>query len=84
VFRPFHIIALLALIKLIFEMTRLSDLNGNAGLEVIGPFVLIGAIIIILLVDFLLQRFVKDRKKVLVTELLLIAVGVIFYFLVVN
>lgn len=77
---PFHGFALLTTILLISEIIEVSKIKGDPGLGGLGPYVMIGLTVAILIIDIFSQAIIKSRKWVIIIELVLFCAIVIWYY----
>ena len=77
---PFHAFALLITIQLVFEIIEVSRIKGDPGLGGLGPFVMFGLTVAILLIDVFIQAVIKNRKWVIIIELIIILATSVYYF----
>ncbi|MBL7733095.1 MAG: hypothetical protein JNM88_18130 [Chitinophagaceae bacterium] len=78
---PFHGLAFLTIVLMVAEIIDVSKVKGDPGLGGLGPLVLFGLTITILLTDFFIQLTIKSRKWVVISELVLLLAAVLFYYL---
>lgn len=78
---PFHGFAVLTTIFLISEIIEVSKIKGDPGLGGLGPYVMFGLTVAILLVDVFIQAIIKSRRWVIIIELALICAAAIYYYI---
>ena len=78
---PFHGFAVLTTVSLISEIIEVSHIEGDPGLGGLGPYVMFGLTVAILLVDVFIQAIIKSRKWVIMFELVLIFAAAIYYYI---